>query len=330
MENVTVDLVEFKAEHQPWFEKLNRQWIEQYFWMEPIDVEVLQHPVKHIIGKGGSIFMASVEGEIAGTVALKFVEPGVYEFTKMAVDEKFRGLKIGLALAEAAVDKAKKLGARKIILYSSTKLIPALTLYRKLGFVDIPVDGPYKRSDVKMELILNNTEENISIRIASVADAQLLSDLGARTFYDTFVSANTPEDMTLYLAKNFNRDQLERELKEEGSTFLIAQLGSSPVGYARMRKPEEPEGLNESNQIEIERIYSVKEYLGKAVGKSLMEACLNIAKQEGHKVAWLGVWEHNPRAISFYQKWGFEKFGTHPFLLGKDLQTDILMKKEII
>ena len=330
MANVIMELLEFKPEHQPWFEKLNRQWIEQYFWMEPIDVEVLQHPDKHIIGKGGSIFMASVDGEIAGTVALKFVESGVYEFTKMAVDEKFRGLKIGLLLAEAAIDKARRLGARKIILYSSTKLIPALTLYHKLGFADVPVDGPYKRSDVKMELMLNNTEENISIRVATLADAQLLSDLGARTFYETFVSANTPEDMTLYLAKNFNYGQLERELKEEGSIFLIAQFGNVPVGYAKMRRQEEPEGLNESNHIEIERIYSTKEYLGKTVGKALMEGCLKIAKQEGHKVAWLGVWEHNPRAISFYQKWGFEKFGTHPFVLGKDLQTDILMKKELI
>jgi ribosomal protein S18 acetylase RimI-like enzyme len=60
-----------------------------------------------------------------------------------------------------------------------------------------------------------------------------------------------------------------------------------------------------------------------------MEACLNFAKDAGHKVAWLGVWEHNPRAIAFYEKWGFKQFGTHPFLLGKDLQTDILMKKEL-
>jgi ribosomal protein S18 acetylase RimI-like enzyme len=72
----------------------------------------------------------------------------------MAVAEKFRGQKAGLALAEAAIAKAQHLGARKIILYSSSKLQPALSLYRKIGFVDVPVDGPYKRSDVKMEMIL--------------------------------------------------------------------------------------------------------------------------------------------------------------------------------
>jgi ribosomal protein S18 acetylase RimI-like enzyme len=323
MENVIID---YRPEHQPWFEKLNRQWIEHYFSMEPIDVAVLQHPDKHIIEKGGSILMASVNNEIAGTVALKFVKEEVYEFTKMAVDERFRGQKVGLALAEAAIEKAKSLGARKIILYSSTKLTPALTLYKKLGFVEVPVDGQYKRSDIKMELSLN---EEIKIRKATLTDTQLLMSLGAKTFNDTFESSNTKEDMELYLADNFNVERLTRELKEEGSTFLIAEFGETPVGYARTRTAEEPEGLKESNQIEIERIYSRKEFLGKSVGKALMEGCLKLAKEGGHKVAWLGVWEHNPRAISFYEKWGFKRFGTHPFLLGKDLQTDILMKKEL-
>ena len=154
MEDVVTDIAEYRDEYQPWFEKLNRDWIEKYFWMEPLDFQVLQHPDKHIIKKGGFIFMAFYEKEIAGTVALKFVEPGIYEFTKMAVDEKFRGKKIGLALAEAAIAKARKLGASKIILYSNTVLAPAITLYRKIGFEEIPVDGPYKRSNIKMQLKL--------------------------------------------------------------------------------------------------------------------------------------------------------------------------------
>jgi GNAT superfamily N-acetyltransferase len=156
MEDITI--VDYRSEHQASFEKLNRDWIERYFWMEPIDVEVLQHPEKHILSRGGAIIMASVGNEIAGTVALKNAGPDLYEFTKMAVDEKFRGQKIGLALSEAAIEKARTLGAKKIILYSSTKLVPAINLYRKLGFVEIPVDGPYKRSDIKMELNLEHHE----------------------------------------------------------------------------------------------------------------------------------------------------------------------------
>lgn len=154
MDVMQVTIEEYKPEHQPWFEKFNRDWIEKYFWMEPIDTEVLEHPDEHIIKPGGSILMASCDREMAGTVALKYVEPSVYEFTKMAVDGKFRGQKVGLLLSEAAILKARQLGAYKIILYSNTILAPAISLYRKLGFKEIPLDGPYKRSNIKMELIL--------------------------------------------------------------------------------------------------------------------------------------------------------------------------------
>ncbi len=151
---VQISILEYKPEYQPWFEKFNRDWIEKHFWMEPIDIAVLANPEEHIINKGGSILMASCNKEMAGTVALKYVEPGVYEFTKMAVDEKFRGLKIGLLLSQAAIAKAKLLNADKIILYSNTVLKPAIALYRKLGFKEVPLDAVYKRSDIKMELIL--------------------------------------------------------------------------------------------------------------------------------------------------------------------------------
>jgi N-acetylglutamate synthase-like GNAT family acetyltransferase len=150
-----VTVVTYMPAHQPWFEKFNRDWIEKYFWMEPVDFQVLQNPEEHIINKGGAIVMAEVSGEIVGTVALKFIEQGVYEFTKMAVDDKFRGKKIGLALANAAIEKAKSFGGKKVILYSNTILEPAIALYRKIGFNEIPVDGPYKRSNIKMELLLN-------------------------------------------------------------------------------------------------------------------------------------------------------------------------------
>jgi len=149
-----VDILEYRTEHQPWFEQLNRSWIERHFNMEAIDFEVLQHPEDHIISKGGSILMATYENTVAGTVALKYSSPGVYEFTKMAVDEKYRGKKIGETLALAAITKARQLGGRKIILYSNTVLEPAVMLYRKLGFIEVPVDGPYKRSNIKMELNL--------------------------------------------------------------------------------------------------------------------------------------------------------------------------------
>lgn len=157
MERSGIEIIDYQSNHQPWFETFNRTWIEKYFWMEPIDVEVLQNPDLHIISKGGYIFMAQCNREIAGTVALKYTKPGVYEFTKMAVDEKFQGKKIGLALAEAAIQKARALQATAIILYSNTRLKPAISLYKKLGFIEVELDGIYKRSDIKMQLVLEST-----------------------------------------------------------------------------------------------------------------------------------------------------------------------------
>ena len=149
---MSLQIVEYLPAHQSHFEKLNREWIERYFEMEQPDYEILQHPAEHILKKGGSIFMALWSGSIVGTVALKPVSREVFELTKMAVNEAYQGKKIGRALAEAAIKKAEDSGARKIILYSNTMLGPAIALYRKLGFREIPVDGPYKRSDIKMEL----------------------------------------------------------------------------------------------------------------------------------------------------------------------------------
>ena len=154
MVDTALEILDYDASHRPWFEKFNRQWIEKYFAMEPLDYQILQNPEEHIIGKGGSIFMASWNGVLAGTVALKRISPEVYELTKMAVDEKFHGKKIGHALAEAAIERARNQRAQKIFLYSNTILEPAIGLYTKLGFREIPVDGPYKRTNIKMELNL--------------------------------------------------------------------------------------------------------------------------------------------------------------------------------
>lgn len=154
MVDTAIQILDYVPAHRPWFEKFNRQWIEKYFAMEPPDYEILGTPEEFIIKKGGYIFMASYHGELAGTVALKLAAPGVYELTKMAVDEHFQGKKIGNALAEAAIEKAKEKGAGKIFLYSNTILEPAISLYKKLGFREVPVDGPYKRTNIKMELTI--------------------------------------------------------------------------------------------------------------------------------------------------------------------------------
>jgi ribosomal protein S18 acetylase RimI-like enzyme len=148
-----INIVEYQDHHQPYFEKFNRDWIEKYFVMEPIDEFVLTDPEEALLKPGGAILMATYDGEIAGTVALRKVADKVYEFTKMAVDEKFRRKGIAEALSYASFQKAKELGADKVILYSNSQLTGAIRLYEKLGFKHLPVGiVEYKRSDVKMEI----------------------------------------------------------------------------------------------------------------------------------------------------------------------------------
>jgi ribosomal protein S18 acetylase RimI-like enzyme len=154
MNSTGISIREYKPEHQFYFEKFNRQWIEEFFQIEPVDKAVLENPEEHIMNHGGTILLAYYEDQVAGTVALKYVRPRVYEFTKMAVDIPYRGKKIGRILSLAAIEKAKEMNATSIILYSNTILTAAISLYRSLGFVEIPLDGPYKRSNIKMELVL--------------------------------------------------------------------------------------------------------------------------------------------------------------------------------
>jgi diamine N-acetyltransferase len=166
-------------------------------------------------------------------------------------------------------------------------------------------------------------------RLATLDDVDALVKVSVKTFKDTFAEANTKEDMKIYLAKAFSRDQIIKELNDPASTFLLALDRETIVGYAKLKEGEGRSELNGERGIEIERIYTLKEYLGKRVGKLLMQTCLNLAAERGYKMVWLGVWEYNARAIAFYEKWGFKKFGSHPFLLGNDLQTDLLMKKKL-
>ena len=157
--NNEVDIVSFKNDYSHYFYDLNVEWLKTYFYVEPYDEEILSKPEKYIINKGGHIFFARLNKQIVGTVALMPIgNDGLFELTKMAVSPKHRGHKIGQQLMQFCIDYAKSLGLPKLILYSSRKLENAIYIYRKFGFIEIPVEpnSPYKRCDIKMELMFND------------------------------------------------------------------------------------------------------------------------------------------------------------------------------
>jgi diamine N-acetyltransferase len=168
-----------------------------------------------------------------------------------------------------------------------------------------------------------------TIRPAGSADARLLSELGTRTFSETFAGDNTAEDMASYLASSFIPSQLAAELADSNSIFLIAEIDRVAVGYAKLYVGDPVAGINPENPIELVRLYVCQEWLGRGVGNALMLACLNEARQKGFQTLWLGVWEHNARARAFYRKWDFREVGDHIFQLGSDQQRDIVLERSV-
>ena len=167
----------------------------------------------------------------------------------------------------------------------------------------------------------------ITIRIASIDEAELIADLSRKTFYDSFAGYNTKEDIDKFMNEQFTKDALMKEVSTENNIFLLAYNGNMPVGYVRLRENNIPPSLGTNRAIEIARIYAVQDSIGKGIGTAMMRKCIDIALEKNYHTIWLGVWEHNQRAIDFYKRWGFEKFDEHDFILGNDVQKDWLMKK---
>jgi ribosomal protein S18 acetylase RimI-like enzyme len=151
-----VRIIDYEAHHQRDFKRLNVAWIEKSFIVEDVDLEVLDRPHENIIAPGGAILLAEEEGAVVGTCALVLIAPGEYQLVKMTVDERFRGKGIGRALCVATLQRARELGAKKVVLYSNKKgSSEAIALYRKLGFIERPLrTQAYARADIYMELAI--------------------------------------------------------------------------------------------------------------------------------------------------------------------------------
>lgn len=167
------------------------------------------------------------------------------------------------------------------------------------------------------------------IRKVTLNDIEQLQQIGRQTFSETFSSSNTEENMTTYLEEGFSNEKLIEELNNESSEFYFALSENELVGYLKINFGQSQTELQDDTALEIERIYVLKEFHGKKVGQVLYEKAIEIAKQKNAHYVWLGVWEENPRAISFYKKNGFVEFDKHIFKLGDDEQTDIMMKLKL-
>jgi len=170
---------------------------------------------------------------------------------------------------------------------------------------------------------------NIEIKKVTINDLDLLQKIGSQTFYETFASGNTKENMNKYLDEAFSVAKLTTELNDNNAEFYFATLDNNVIGYLKINFGQSQTELKDDKAVEIERIYVLKEYHGKNVGQLLYNKAVSIARQKNADYIWLGVWEENPRAINFYKKNGFVEFDKHIFKLGNDEQTDIMMKLKL-
>jgi len=169
----------------------------------------------------------------------------------------------------------------------------------------------------------------MNIRYADNDDASVLAELGRKTFYDSFIDFNTEQDMDAYLSEHYSQEIQLSEIQDPETVILIAEQDGVPVGYAQLKGRSNGDGVAGTNPMELQRIYSIREYIGKGVGSALMKESIREGKERGFNSLWLGVWEKNERAIKFYEKWGFKKVGEHVFMLGQDIQNDITMELDL-
>ena len=169
----------------------------------------------------------------------------------------------------------------------------------------------------------------VVVRRATTADAALLAEVAARTFYDTFADSNTPEDMEKFLSSTYSEEIQRKEIEDGTMTTLLAECDGTLAGFAQIKMAKAPECVKGPSPIEIKRFYVDKPFHGRGVAQELMRTAEEIARDAGAKTIWLGVWEHNDRAIAFYRKIGFFPVGNQPFLVGTDLQTDLVLERPL-
>ena len=169
----------------------------------------------------------------------------------------------------------------------------------------------------------------LTIRLAGPDDAAAVAAFGERGFRETFGPDNRPEDMDAYCAATYALERQRRELAEPERVTLLAEMDGRLAGYVQLRDGPAPLCVTGADPIEILRFYVDRRWHGQGIARTLMAETLGLARAMGRQTIYLAVWEHNARAIAFYRKAGFREVGAQPFQLGKDVQTDQVMVRNL-
>ena len=171
--------------------------------------------------------------------------------------------------------------------------------------------------------------ESVTLDPCTLSDLEVLRQVSLETFKEAFEAQNDPEDFGTYLREAFSMERLRQEVTDPGSRFFFLHNQKQLAGYAKVNTGDAQSELQDPAAMEIERIYIRKPFQGKGLGSWLLEKLLSLAREEGKKYVWLGVWEENKEAVRFYERHGFVTFGKHPYYIGSDRQMDWMMRLDL-
>lgn len=166
---------------------------------------------------------------------------------------------------------------------------------------------------------INNSDEDI----------KKLQTIAKQTFTETFGSQNTAEDLAKFLNKEYDFNKLKSEVADPESFYYFCYFNDELAGYLKLNIGSAQTESDYPEALEIQRIYVLQKYQGQKIGLSMMQHAIAVAKKIKKSQVWLGVWEKNLKAQAFYRKSGFEKVGSHDFVLGDDIQKDYILVKEL-
>jgi ribosomal protein S18 acetylase RimI-like enzyme len=167
----------------------------------------------------------------------------------------------------------------------------------------------------------------VTLRKVELDEAGLLLDFSKKTFYDFFAHLNEPANIEAYALVAFTPQKMQEELSNPNSEFYFAMLNGQVAGYLKLNFADAQTEFRDEKALEVERIYVSGEHHGKHIGRQFLNFAVDTAINRQLDYVWLGVWDHNHKAIGFYLHHGFEVFSSHEFLLGNDRQIDLLMRR---
>lgn len=168
----------------------------------------------------------------------------------------------------------------------------------------------------------------VTIRKAQPGDARALAEVAEATFRAAFGAQNSVEYVEIHCQSNYGEALQAAEIVSPELLTLVCEENDRLVGFSQLRWAEAPACVVAQHPGEVS-LYVVADWHGKGLAQRLMTASIDALQGRGCDVVWLGVWERNPRAITFYQKCSFTVVGSHTFSLGGDLQEDLVMVRAV-